>query len=484
MIGTALTMHLFCHSALPVYAVAIAVRNPCGGVEPRRSLYVIAAMHSRSAGTGEGEVFTQSIQRTKMRDQSEAGEEAKRQRLCGDAAGAVLLILGGTTFQVPAILQAMKSGCRVITCDYLPDNPGHRLAHHYVNVNTTDPQAVLAVAREFNVDGILAYASDPAALTAATVAAQLGLPGSSAHAVEILTDKVLFRTFLQRHGFRSPRFAAASSVAESQAAAAGMGLPVMIKPVDSSGSKGVTRVTSPDDVAAAAVHALRYSRSSRLIVEEWIERDGVQIAGDGLVADGQLVFGGFGDEHFDSQCSPCAPVGESFPGLLSDSLRAHLHKELQRLFELLGIRDLVFNLDAMIDRDGRLLVIEIGPRAGGNALPQLIELATGVDLTAIAIRQALGLAIPSSSYARRTSRYVASHMLHSRLAGSFGGFRMAPSLHAYVTQISLIARLGDTVSRFASAKDTLGYALFEFPDERTMRELLPTMSNDFVPVVA
>jgi biotin carboxylase len=409
--------------------------------------------------------------------------EAKRVRR-GIADGTALLVLGGTVFQVPAILHAVKLGCKVVTCDYLPQNPGHRYAHCYVNASTTDAEAILAVAREHHVDGILAYASDPAAPTAAAVCAALRLPGSAVTAVDTLTNKSLFRAFQRKHGFSIPKFAAATSVNEARAAAVAIGFPVMIKPVDSSGSKGVTRVMGVEEVTEAVRSARRYSRCGQLIVEEWIERAGVQIAGDGLVVDGQLVFDGFGDEHFDPLCSPHAPVGESLPGELSSSHRVLLLQELQRLFVLLGVQHMVFNLDAMIDRDGKPMLIEVGPRAGGNALPQLIQFATGVDLTDIAIRQSLGIEVPAELYTAQFRRCFASHILHSRSAGRFGGFAMAPALQPHVVEVTLTARLGEAVGRFESSKDTLGFALFGFPDTDVMRERLRDVNESFAPIVA
>ena len=111
-----------------------------------------------------------------------------------------ILMLGGAMQQIPAIKEAKEKGLYVITCDYLPDNPGHKYADEYYNVSTTDKDAVLELAKACNIDGIVAYASDPAAPTAAYVAEKLGLPGNPCESVEILTQKDLFRDFLQKNG--------------------------------------------------------------------------------------------------------------------------------------------------------------------------------------------------------------------------------------------------------------------------------------------
>src|SRR5579864_6316326 len=110
-----------------------------------------------------------------------------------------LLILGGTDYQVMAIRYAKRQGYYVITCDYVPDNPGHRLADEYHNVSTTDQPGVLALVERLRIDGILAYASDPAAPTAAYVAERLGLPGNPYDSVLVLTHKHLFRQFQHAH---------------------------------------------------------------------------------------------------------------------------------------------------------------------------------------------------------------------------------------------------------------------------------------------
>ena len=110
-----------------------------------------------------------------------------------------ILMLGGSLYQTYAIKEAKRLGYYVITCDYLPENPGHQFADEYHNVSTTDKEAVLALAKELHIDGVVAYASDPAAPTAAYVAEKLGLPTSPYKSVEILSNKDLFREFLQKN---------------------------------------------------------------------------------------------------------------------------------------------------------------------------------------------------------------------------------------------------------------------------------------------
>ena len=112
-----------------------------------------------------------------------------------------VLLLGGSLFQVPSIETAKKMGYHTIVCDYLPDNPGQHVADEFYSVSTTDKEAVLALARRLSIDGIVCYASDPAAPTAAYVAEQMGFPTSPYAAFELLSNKYRFRVFFANNSF-------------------------------------------------------------------------------------------------------------------------------------------------------------------------------------------------------------------------------------------------------------------------------------------
>ena len=116
-----------------------------------------------------------------------------------------ILLLGGSCAQIPAIVKAKEKNLYTILCDYLPDNPGQEHADEFHQVSTTDKEAVLSVAKKLKVDYVMAYASDPAAPTAAYVAEKLGLPGSSYASVRVLSEKDLFREMLKKNKFNSPR---------------------------------------------------------------------------------------------------------------------------------------------------------------------------------------------------------------------------------------------------------------------------------------
>ena len=181
-------------------------------------------------------------------------------------------------------------GYYVITCDYLPTNPGHKYADEYYNVSTIDKEAVLKLAMELKVDGVVAYASDPAAPTAAYVCEKLGLPTSPYQSVEILSNKDKFRDFLQKNGFNCPKAMGFTTYEEALAHIDGFQMPVMVKPVDSSGSKGINKMTDKSQLKDFVEDALKYSRGKRFLIEEFIVKKGHQISGDAFQLMGNWCF--------------------------------------------------------------------------------------------------------------------------------------------------------------------------------------------------
>ena len=143
-------------------------------------------------------------------------------------------------------------------CDFLPDNPGQYAADKFYLVSTTDKEAVLDVARKEQVDGVLAYASDPAAPTAAYVAEKLGLPGNPYKSVEILCNKDKFRRFLAQNDFVTPTAHSYVTREEALTDRARLNYPLIIKPVDSSGSKGATVLRTEEGLAEAIEFAFSF----------------------------------------------------------------------------------------------------------------------------------------------------------------------------------------------------------------------------------
>jgi biotin carboxylase len=382
-----------------------------------------------------------------------------------------ILILGAAQGQLPAIRYGREQGHDVITCDYLPSNPGHRLANESHNVSTTDVDGVLDLARKRGVDAVIAYASDPAASTAAYVCNALGLPSNPYEPVRLLTRKDLFRRFLVDNGFNAPRWVTFRSSAEAFSGVAAWSLPVVVKPVDSSGSKGVTIVRDTSAIVAAAEAALAYSRQKAIVVEEYIETADptYQLEAEGFLRDGRIAFICFGQGHFDLSCNPVVPVGPSFPSFYEEAVQRRAHADIQRVFSLLGMERGAFNVDMRVDHAGRVFILEIGPRNGGNRLLQLLKEATGVDLTEYIFRSALGQDC-SDLHMVPARGWRAAHMLHACTDGVFDALRLSAHIQTKLRSQEIWVEHGTPVRRFDGADRALGYLMLEFSSQEEMAD--------------
>lgn len=396
-----------------------------------------------------------------------------------------ILLLGGSAQQIVAIQMAKKLGYYTVLCDFLPDNPGQHHADRFHLVSTTDKEAVLSVAREEAVDGILAYASDPAAPTAAYVAEKMGLPGNPYHAVETLCNKALFRSFLKENGFCTPKAKGYTDLAAAMAdiAQGNFRFPLIVKPVDSSGSKGVGRIDTAEQAEDALRYAMGFSREKQIIVEEYVEMYGYQIAGDGLSVDGRLVFRYFANDHFNPRCvNPFVPISASFPYNMPEWVHNKVHDEIQRLLTLLGMRTCTYNFDLRIDGDYNVYLMEVAPRDGGNYIPQIIRYATGVDLVEYSVRAAMGEPIeaPQAVSAEGFWAYYAVHSLRDDILDHI--FIDPVVLERNIVENHILRQPGDPIHAFTGANTTLGILLMKFD---TMEQMLHMMdhSEEWIRVV-
>lgn len=387
-----------------------------------------------------------------------------------------VLMLGGAMQQIPIIKMAKDMGLYVVTCDYTPENPGHQYADEYHNVSTTDLEGVLALAREVKPDGIIAYASDPAAPTAAYVAEKLGLPGNPYESVKLCTEKDLFRTFLKKHGFNCPQAQGYRTYEEAYADIDRFKFPVMVKPVDSSGSKGVVKIFSKDELKAAVEEALSYSRGKRFIVEEFIVKKGYQVSGDGFSYNGKLVFTSYGNELYSGAggTREYVALGEFWPSLLTAAQKAKVDDELQRLITALGMRTCAYNIEVIVDENDTPYVLELGPRNGGSYIPQLIQYATGVDLVKYTILGALGEDCGDLKMAE-TKAIVSNYMIMSHVGGTFRGIAFDPAFEREnLLEIHCTAKSGDAVRAYRNTTDSMGTIIFK---ANTVEEMIGITSD-------
>ncbi len=382
-----------------------------------------------------------------------------------------LLVLGGDHFAIPVVQAAKKQGYYVITCDYLPDNVAHRFSDEFTNISTTDKERVLAYARERKIDGIVTF-TDSGVVTTAYVQHHLGLPQiGPLESVEILQNKDRFRAFLLENGFNVPQAKGFDSVEAAMSEMNRYPWPVIVKPTDSAGSKGVTRVDRLEQLKPALEYAMQFSVSKHIIVEKYIEKEGCSSDSDCFSIDGELVVATFSSQRFDDKAhNPYAPSAYTWPSTFGDGFENELRSELQRLLKLLRMKTSVYNVETRIGVDGKAYIMEVSPRGGGNRLSEMVRLSTGTDMITAAVRSAVGDDVTVEQ--TDLNGHWAIIMLHSDKTGSFKKLLIAPEKEKAVFQIDLWVKEGDYVEEFIGANKAIGTLVLQFKTAEEMEEAI------------
>ena len=384
-----------------------------------------------------------------------------------------LMLLGGIRYLLPVIQAAHEQGYYVITADYLPDNIAHKYSDEYVNVSIIDKEAVLKVAREKEIDGIMSFGVDPGVVSASYVQEQMGLPSFGPYeSVVILQNKDKFRQFLSENGFNVPWAYSFSSVDEAWENRRTFSYPLIVKPTDSAGSKGCTRVDFEKDLQSALEYAMKYSISKHLIVEEFIEKRGCSSDTDSYAQDGKLKFVSYSSQHFDvNAVNPYTPAAYSWPSTFTQEEEAYLTSEIQRLITLLKLKTAVFNIEVRVGTNGKPYIMELTPRGGGNRLCEMLRYATGVDMITAITRAMVGDE-PAVIEQRPYNGHWAEIILHADKEGVFQDLQIAGSVQPLVYETDLWVTKGDQVCGFEGANDAIGTLVLRCETAEQMLDLI------------
>jgi len=381
-----------------------------------------------------------------------------------------LMLLGGLRYLKPVIDAAHKQGYYVITADYLPNNIAHKWSDEYCNVSIIDKEAVLREAQRLKIDGIMSFACDPGVVAASYVQNKLGLPSFGPfESVEILQNKDKFRAFLTKNGFNVPQAKGFDSVEAAMQEIYWYPWPVIVKPTDAAGSKGVTRVDKAEDLRPALEYAMEHSISGHIIVEEFIDKKGCSSDTDSMSVDGKLVFTSFCAQRFDAEATnPYTPAAYSWPSTFTKEEEAYLASEIQRLITLLNLKTVVYNIEVRVAPNGKPYIMELTPRGGGNRLCEMLRYATGVDMITAITRAIVGDPILEPIEQKPYNGHWAEIILHADESGIFDHLEISKFLPAEVVEEDLWVENGDKVESFEGANNAIGTLVLNF---KTAEEL-------------
>ena len=394
-----------------------------------------------------------------------------------------LMLLGGMRYLVPVIETAHKMGVYVITCDYLPDNIAHKYSDEYVNVSILEKEKVLEEARKRKIDGILSFACDPGVVTAAYVAEKMNLPTSGPlESIEILQNKGKFRKFLTENNFNVPVAKQYTNIDEALKETEMFNWPVIVKPTDSAGSKGVTKVSKKENLKDAIEYALKYSHCNEFIIEDFLEKVNDSSDCDSFSINGELKFVSFSAQKFDDKCeNPYTPAAYTFPATISKKHQEELKNEIQRLLKLLNMKSSIYNIETRECTNGKAYIMECSPRGGGNRLSEMIRYMTNIDLIDEVVRAAIGEPLIDLKQEEIKENF-AEIILHSEKEGTFKELWTSEKISDNIVEKDLWVKEGTKVGGFAGANEAIGTLVLRFKNQEELKKVIENQ-EEYVKVV-
>lgn len=367
-----------------------------------------------------------------------------------------LMVLGAGFPQARLLDAAKRLGCRTVVCSIPGDYPGFSHADEIAYYDISSPEQVLQAAREFQVDGIATCCLDTGVRALGYACEALGFPGLTEAAAVRSADKWQMKKAFAEAGVNTAPFRQVTSRSELEQALDELSLPAVVKAVDLQGSKGVYICRTREQALAAFDEAMALTRAGYLVVEEFIE--GYELGAQAFVYQGQILFIlPHGDNTYMSKTA--VPIGHYVPLDAPDSVAIAAVTESEKAIRALGLDNCAVNID-LLERDGKVYVIELTGRAGATCLPELVSLWYGVDYYEMIAAMAIG-EDPRRIFEARSGKHTAnaSRMLLSETTGTVRRIGNPFRTGGDIYDLSLLIREGDRVNRFTNAKDRIGQVI-------------------------
>lgn len=300
-----------------------------------------------------------------------------------------IAIIGANEFQNPLILRAKELGFETHVFAWQADDIGERTADYFHPISITEKERILKECKQIGVDTVASVASDLAVLTVNHVARGLGLPCNDERTDHIATNKYLMREAFEASGVPAPRHMEADPSTDLSRLE-GFTYPLIVKPTDRSGSRGICKIDRPRELAQAVRNACEQAFSGKAIIEEYIE--GPEYSCECINWNGDHRVLAF-TKKFTTGAPHFIETGHVQPSDIPPEKLPKMERAVLAALDALNIRWGASHAEFRINADGELRIIEIGARMGGDCIgSDLVPLSTGYDFLKMVIDVSMGQA--------------------------------------------------------------------------------------------
>lgn len=358
------------------------------------------------------------------------------------------MIVGGGYYQLPLIQKSVELGYYTIVVGIAGNYPGYKYATKWIDVDTFDKEAVLNVAKEEQIDGIVLCGSDACMPTIGYVCDMMNLFGPSEQATINASNKAVMKSRFIEYGVRTAAYKKISSAEEALSFANEHAYPVVLKVVDASGSRGIAIVKCEEELLREYKDVTSVTKLPYIIIEEFVS--GEEFGAQAFVRNGELTFVmPHGDLVFHSATD--VPIGHYAPYEKEEELLTDITEQLQLCVEALQIDNTAINADFILS-NGKVYVLEIGARAGATCLPELVTNYYGINYYEYLLRQCVGDDM-EFTYSEKTASWVET--LVSTKTGVVESVLIG-ELPKEVVSLEVYPKKGDEVHAFRNAFDRIG----------------------------
>lgn len=382
-----------------------------------------------------------------------------------------MLMLGGSHAEIPLINAAQKMGYHVITTGNQKDGLGHPYADEYISCDFSDKDAILNLARQLQVDAICSGCNDFAYLSTAYACEKMGLPGHDDYETALqIHHKDKYRALAEELGISTPKACKCYSLQDVMNAVADIGFPIIVKPVDLTGGKGMTRCEHMEQVEEAYHNAMALTREQYVVAEEFLI--GTNHGFSAYLQDGKVTFYFVDNEQY--FLNPYLVSGASAPGDVPQSAIDRLCKDSERIAAHLDLVDGIFHIQFILKQDLEPVIIEVCRRAPGDLYIRFVEMTKGMDYPAYIVAGETGMKMNVPA-CREDKGFYVRHCVMANKPGILKEVVIDESIRPYIVDQMFWYREGETIDDVLKYKAGIVFLYFEH--EEVYRRLIDQLTD-------